>query len=359
MRTKTKLLILLIFYFNLSSVCGQDHTNQSLIYSAKTIRILSDSVSRNYGTGTIIGKNGDTIFAITASHVVKNDSGISVLSDFGSAVNGEVIARDESKDIAAIKFSLNEITDKEKYEKSTLVAPLATSRTRLIACDVGDSLVVGGYPLGRNTPRFIESTLINLSYLGKAFGAEIGGDRISSGMSGGLVFNSNDEWIGMVSELRSQEGGKIALMVKYGAINQFIQENKVPNNLLFENQIVGEWKLTSASKRNELMMDVNVDSKLTLSNDARAGGLLNEGFCLRNDDEMLFGEPGPDLSIQSIPIPTQNGQFFSPFKLSDADRCNAFVVGSYNFQTGEAGSVLTLKCYSRFGDITNLSFTNI
>lgn len=168
--------------------------------SVVTIHTLSTSgnsrrVQQGIGSGVLISEDE----LLTAAHVVDGASKISVLFKDGFQVGATVVASLAASDVALIKL--------KKPHPSPLIAELADSdQTR-----VGSPVFIIGAPFGISQTLSVGHLSGRLNRGEMAGGAPIEflqtDTAINTGNSGGPMFNTNGEVIGIVSFIMTKSGG--------------------------------------------------------------------------------------------------------------------------------------------------------
>ncbi|MCI7135536.1 MAG: trypsin-like peptidase domain-containing protein, partial [Clostridiales bacterium] len=165
---------------------------------------ITTSITTNYfgyqttgaaaGSGFILTADG---YILTNYHVVESSDSIKVTTYDGTSYDAQLIGYDESNDIAVLKIDATDLTPVVLGDSDTL--------------NVGDSVVAIGNPLGELT--FSLTTGV-VSALDRPVTFSTGSTMnliqtdcaINSGNSGGPLFNSHGEVIGIVSAKYSSSG---------------------------------------------------------------------------------------------------------------------------------------------------------
>ena len=172
---------------------------------------------KTVGTGFFIDAHG---LMITNAHVVKNSQNISVFNEKGDKFNAIVVRLDVNRDVAIIKI------DDDKF-KPFASLPYGISKT---ASDIAEPVFTLGYPR--------DEVVYGEGYLSAKTGNN--GDTLSCqiavpadpGNSGGPVFNSRGEVIGILSAKKTNaESAVFAVQSKY--IYKALEELKT--NALYKN----------------------------------------------------------------------------------------------------------------------------
>ena len=172
---------------------------------------------KTVGTGFFIDAHG---LMITNAHVVKNSKNISVFNEKGDNFNAIVVRLDVNRDVAIIKI------DDDKF-KPFASLPYGISKT---ASDIAEPVFTLGYPR--------DEVVYGEGYMSAKTGNN--GDTLSCqiavpadpGNSGGPVFNSRGEVIGILSAKKTNaESAVFAVQSKY--IYKALEELK--NNPLYKN----------------------------------------------------------------------------------------------------------------------------
>ena len=147
--------------------------------------LLGSSVTEGAGSGVIVNEDG---YIVTNFHVIDETDNITVRLHNGETYSAEVVGYDEQLDIAVLKINADDLT----------AAALGSSEELA----VGDLAVVIGNPLGQLggtvTQGIISSTDRSISLEGRTRSLIQTDAAINSGNSGGGLFNSKGELVGIV-----------------------------------------------------------------------------------------------------------------------------------------------------------------
>lgn len=147
--------------------------------------ILGSSVTEGAGSGVIINEEG---YIVTNFHVIDETNSITVRLHNGETYSAEVVGYDEQEDIAILKINAQDLTSAAIGSSDELA--------------VGDLAVVIGNPLGQLggtvTQGIISSTDREISLEGRTRSLIQTDAAINSGNSGGGLFNSKGELVGIV-----------------------------------------------------------------------------------------------------------------------------------------------------------------
>ena len=173
---------------------------------------ITTSITTNYfgyqttsaaaGSGFILTQDG---YILTNYHVVEGSNSITVTTYDGTGYDAQLIGYDESNDIAVLKIDATDLTPVVLGDSDTL--------------NVGDSVVAIGNPLGELT--FSLTTGV-VSALDRPVTLSTGTTMnliqtdcaINSGNSGGPLFNSHGEVIGIVSAKYSSSASSSSASVE-------------------------------------------------------------------------------------------------------------------------------------------------
>ena len=147
------------------------------------------------GSGFIYSSDG---YILTNFHVIESASSIKVTLYDGTSYDAKLVGYDESNDIAVLKIDAENLTPVTIGDSDNL--------------NVGDSVIAIGNPLGELE---FTSTFGHVSALDRLITTEEGGSAINmfqidaavnSGNSGGPVYNTRGEVIGIVTAKYSSSG---------------------------------------------------------------------------------------------------------------------------------------------------------
>lgn len=200
-----KLIFLLFSTLTLNFSYSQDFSQlyEKSVKSVVTIEVVDYEIKNGtvsqtggLGSGVLIDALGHVF---TASHVVHNALAIRVKFNTGATVSAKVVSSIPSIDIALLKL--------DSIPASAVPAPIGISS----AAKIGESVYVIGAPLGLEysfSSGHISGKM-NRSKLARGIVTEFlqTDAAINQGNSGGPMFNSKGEVIGIVSFILSQSGG--------------------------------------------------------------------------------------------------------------------------------------------------------
>ncbi len=178
------------------------------------------------GSGVLVRRDGNTVYALTNNHVVGDANEISITLSDQREFDAEIVGKDARTDLALVRFHTNE------------ELPLAL---------LGDSdnLRVGDWVMAIGNPFGFESTVTAgiVSALGRraAPGSSIAGftdyiqtdASVNPGNSGGALVNLDGEVIGINTWIASRTGGSVgigfAIPINNAkrAIDDFISEGRI------------------------------------------------------------------------------------------------------------------------------------
>ena len=162
-------------------------TADSVVEIATESVVTGGYVQQGAGSGVIISEDG---YIITNYHVIKGAENITVtLRDGATSYKAKIIGSDEDNDIALLKVDATGLSAATMGNSSDLA--------------VGDYVVAIGNPLGQLggtvTDGIISALARQVTVEGKSMTLLQHNAQISPGNSGGGLFNSNGELIGIVN----------------------------------------------------------------------------------------------------------------------------------------------------------------
>lgn len=171
-------------------------TTVALTSTIETTTETEKTIIKNDGTGVIIDKNDNELIILTNQHVVSSTNDVTVIFSNNISVNGKVKNSDESKDLATISVPLTSLTD--DILNNISIAELSTEDTS----NVGDEVIAIGNSLGKGlsvTKGIIsaKNKSVETSSNKKLENLIQTDTAINSGNSGGPLFNSNGQLIGI------------------------------------------------------------------------------------------------------------------------------------------------------------------
>jgi Do/DeqQ family serine protease len=236
---------------------------------------------RGTGSGVIVRRDGKKVYVLTNNHVAGNASEISVILNDEREFKGELVGKDERKDLAVVKF--------ETDSPDIAVAALGDSAK----VQVGDWAIAIGSPFGL----VASVTTGTVSALGRAGGPD--GNNISDfiqtdasinkGNSGGALVNIRGEVIGINTWIASPTGGSIGL----GFAIPINNAKKTIDDLITKKKVEYGWlgiqmrepdKAASADLGGEPKKGVVVTS-VFIGSPAQKGGFQTGDLVLKAGDE--------------------------------------------------------------------------
>ncbi len=152
--------------------------------------MFSSYTTEVYGSGVIISEDG---YILTANHVIDGGKTVTVTTVDGSKYDATVIGADKKTDVAVIKIEANGLSPAKLSSSETLAA--------------GDFVFTVGNAFGQNGNSavfgFIGDVNREVSYDGETRNMIQLDGNINKGNSGGGLFDSNGELIGIVSALQT------------------------------------------------------------------------------------------------------------------------------------------------------------
>jgi S1-C subfamily serine protease len=312
-----------------------------------------------FGTGIIIGKKDQKLFIITANHVIENYEN-SITVELPPNINstnknldlhrdGKVIEKSEEIDLAIIAVDFTE---------QLFPQYLNIGRTKLYDFDIGEKLNVIGKPQASSSIRITDSKLGSVNYYEDKTSAQIGADFLEGGMSGGVVLNSNMEWVGMATRVNSRQSVGVARMVKIGDILSWMKRLNISHNMLIKNRMIGSWKLTMTAKNNDILQKSLQNEIIEFHEEGTVSGVVEGYFKVTDNSKIIFHNVN---NGQSIYVSTKGSNTQSLFQLGVTNYCEYHVASYFNFnsdQNSNSSSMLSLKCYpKRFTGSYSLNFT--
>ncbi len=165
------------------------------------------------GTGFLIDGKG---YLVTNAHIIRNSKHIAVINNKNEEYNAVVLATDAARDLAVLKIDDSDF-------KALGSIPYGISK---IMNDVAEPVYTLGFP--RNDIVYSEGYLsARTGFNGDTLSCQLG-IAANRGNSGGPVFNSNGEVIGILSNKETEaEGVAFAIRAKYiyGIIDEMKKDN--------------------------------------------------------------------------------------------------------------------------------------
>ena len=190
---------------SLSDATGSDLTISEIVdrNADAVVEILVSGTSRDYfgqmqitegaGSGVIVTDDG---YIVTNYHVIQGANKVQVTLHNGETYPASIVGGDNDNDIAVVKINATDLTTAEIGDSSTVA--------------VGDTAVAIGNPLGQlggtATTGIISALDRNLTIDGRTLTLMQTDAAINGGNSGGGLFNSKGQLIGIVDAKSSGVG---------------------------------------------------------------------------------------------------------------------------------------------------------
>jgi len=201
---KTKLSLFFLLFLVISKVSSAQNMNgfadiiDDILPAAVSISTSGEVAN---GSGFIVSNDG---YIVTNNHVIENSGEISITLHDGTKYKPKIIGVDQNSDIAVLKINTNKNLTTVKFGDSAKMR-------------IGDLMIVIGNPygLGLSASTGILSALnrgINNGQSNDYFQTDA---AINKGSSGGPVFNTKGELIGISTALFSPSGGSVGISFVY------------------------------------------------------------------------------------------------------------------------------------------------
>lgn len=192
-----------------------------------TTRTNAALISKSIGSGVIYASHGGYYYLLTNEHVVAPQSGFGapsykIYDAYGNEYQGQRMAMDASYDLAVLRFAVG-------------AAELAVAELAKAEAQAGSTIVSVGNPGDKiNTVTFGEVTKYGpVDVSGISVGFDVGwhDSPIANGSSGGAVFNSEVELVGINFAAATHADGSFAIgaFIPLTHVCYFLTEN----NLVF------------------------------------------------------------------------------------------------------------------------------
>lgn len=216
---------------SMSDATGSELTISQIVDKNENavVEILVSGTSQDYfgqmqvtegaGSGIIVNSNG---YIVTNYHVIQGANKVQITLHNGETYPATIIGGDSDNDIAVVKINAKDLTVAEFGDSDTV--------------DVGDTAVAIGNPLGQlggtATTGIISALDRRLTIEGRTLNLLQTDAAINGGNSGGGLFNSKGELIGIVDAKSSGvgiEGLAFAIPINSvkGIINDLVENGKV------------------------------------------------------------------------------------------------------------------------------------
>lgn len=215
------------------------------------------------GTGVLISDKG---YILTNEHVVNNCSTVKVGKSKNTKYIAEIINSDSFNDIALLQVIQKDASELLKIFEDKSVPSLETGLFRESPVDLGEKILVAGYPFGDIFGDDLKVTgglVSSKTGIGKNTSQFQIDAAVQIGNSGGPVYDENGNIIGIVvSQLNkikvAQSTGSLPENVNYAinsnTINQFIISSKKEIKYSKKNKIVGTKDLAKIAQLQTVMI---------------------------------------------------------------------------------------------------------
>ena len=189
-----------------SSVNATSLTDMIAAIEPTVVRITT---SKGSGSGIIINRTG---YVLTAEHVVSNVSSVTIVLTGGERYGASVIARDVPRDLAILKIT----SSRTDFPEAVLGSSASTKP--------GEEAIAVGYALGFEGRPTISKGIVSGFRVEDGFNYIQTDASINSGNSGGPLFNSKGQVIGIiVAKYVSTSIEGIGLAIPIDETKAFIQ----------------------------------------------------------------------------------------------------------------------------------------
>lgn len=146
--------------------------------------VVQIKTKQTFGSGIIIQKNNNIYTIVTNRHVVKNQQDSQIKTPDNYVYHGILGMVSNQDDLAILKFTSDRLYSVAKMN----TAPL----------EIDDSLIAAGFPFNSNQLQITAGKLSLQTIKPLQQGYQLGySNKIEKGMSGGAIFNSLGEVVGV------------------------------------------------------------------------------------------------------------------------------------------------------------------
>lgn len=208
-------------------VAKNENAVVEILVSSTTQDFFGQSqVTEGAGSGVIVNSNG---YIVTNYHVIEGATKVQVTLHNGDTYAATIVGGDSDNDIAVIKIDAKDLTIAEIGDSDTV--------------QVGDTAVAIGNPLGQlggtATTGIISALDRNLTIDGRTLSLLQTDAAINGGNSGGGLFNSKGELIGIVDAKSSGVGIEgLAFAIPINAVKDIIND-LIENGKVSEKPAIG------------------------------------------------------------------------------------------------------------------------
>ena len=208
---------------------------EKTVNSVVMVKTFNNNKSKGSGSGFIYKVDGDYAYIMTNHHVIDGGNKWTVITSDDEEIDGTVLGSDEYVDIAVIKV-----------KKTSIMEAVTVSQNKV---NLGDTVFTIGAPVGyeyRGTVtngivsglnRLVEVSVTNSLQGDYVMEVIQTNTAVNPGNSGGPLFNSNGEVVGVISMKlveNSIEGMGFAIPIEYAMshVNKLEKGEKIERPLL-------------------------------------------------------------------------------------------------------------------------------
>lgn len=210
--------------FCLGLILSSTALTQVAPYLASVVRIESQkNFGEDIGAGSILGREGEDLFILTAFHVVQEATAIEVsLYKQKEPRRAELVIWEEDLDLAVLKITA---------ANTSYIETLYVADTNLYQMETPVRSI--GHPAGGFWKTNFLNKILETELYEEERKFSITPQAIAGGCSGGPVFFENGAWLGMVTETSMVEG----VCVKANVIREWLKKNQVPAHSIYSPKI--------------------------------------------------------------------------------------------------------------------------
>jgi len=292
---------------------------QAEIYKTSAIVKVHVPNFETNGSGLLIGQTGNTCYVLTAAHVVADPDEPKIALDPTEKITvkiqeydadgitlgsqGLVIAKihffDPKLDLAVLAFNWSDLP-KSKTGRTMTAIKTNIGFTKISECNVNEMAKLKAFSGGSQSSfDQIELMIQGIKYYGdeKAFRMEA--ESVEGGHSGGAVFNSNNDWIGVM--IKKNGEGTACKVLNLTTILTVLNSNNIAVNWLIPPVLATRWVPVGIVGSDKQLKAFPPSSPiLIIKNDGSLAGLTSGSICIKNKEIRFVNIPNGAVMLEPI-----------------------------------------------------------
>ncbi len=243
---------------------GPEEFDFKCVSNSSTIKKKKNSSS---GTGILISQNG---YILTNNHVVENCSNVKIGKNRNTKFKAEIINNDSFNDVALLQVNKSQATELLTIFKNPIVPSLETGLFRKTSVELGENVLVAGFPFGDIFGDDLKVTggmVSSKSGLGNNTSQFQIDAAVQMGNSGGPVYDETGSLIGIVvSQLNKMKIAKsmgslpenVNYAINSNTVNNFLSSSKKEGKFSTKNKKMGTKELAKIAQLQTVLIKCEV-----------------------------------------------------------------------------------------------------